>query len=459
MNLSSETASNSPLLVRDPVDPRFLAMANRLDYPDFSCALQLSGDGGDSWVPADPVLHLPDGVDKCYAPEVDFDRKGTLYYLFVGLAGAGNQPVGVYLTSSTDMARTFAPPRQVLGADNFGVRMAIDRSWGTRGRIQLVWLHAAMPPPLGGFPLTPNPIMAAHSDDGGSTFSEPVQVSDPSQRYVVAPALALGPHHQVNVAYYDLGADARDYGGLEGPLWDGPPWTLILTRSSDGGVKFDPGQAVDDRLAPAERVMLVFTMPPPSLTVSGALTCLSWEDGRNGDDDVFARCTTQAGRWNQVVRVNHGRLGDGHRQYLPAISIAPNHRVDVVYLDRADALGVFNTTQYAYSTNGGRTFARSRALSDEGSNAGIGAHYGVTSSAGQTEIGSRLGLLSGRNSLIAAWPDTRNSIHSDDQDVMTARVTVPASGRAWLPLAAFIAALGGLALIGVAAHRARGQMS
>jgi hypothetical protein len=189
--------------------------------------------------------------------------------------------------------------------------------------------------------------------------------------------------------------------------------------------------------------------------VSGALTCLSWEDGRNGDDDVFARCTTSGGRWGRVVRVNHGRIADGHRQYLPAISIAPNHRVDVVYLDRADPLGVFNTTQYTFSTDGGRTFARSRALSDEGSNAGIGAHYGVTSSAGQTEIGSRLGLLSGRNSLIAAWPDTRNSIHSDDQDVMTARVTAASSAPAALPLAVLVAALAGLVAIGAGARRRR----
>jgi hypothetical protein len=456
MDLSRETASNSPGLVADPVDSRFVVMANRLDYPDFGCALQLSGDGGQSWVPARPVAHLPDGVDKCYAPEVAFDRTGTLYYLFVGLAGAGNQPVGAYLTSSIDEARTFAAPHQVLDAANFGVRMAIDRSWGARGRIHLVWLHAAEPPPLGGFPLTPNPILAAHSDDGGATFSLPVQVSDAARSRVVAPALALGPRHRVSVAYYDLGADTRDYAGLEGPVWDGSPWSLVLAGSSDGGASFGPGQTVDDRLVPAERVMLVFTMPPPSLALSGTLTCLAWEDGRNGDDDVFARCGTSASRWGRVVRVNHGALGDGHRQYLPAISIAPNHRVDVVYLDRADPLGVFNTTQYTFSTDEGRTFARSRPLTDEGSNAGIGAHYGVMSAAGQTEFGSRLGLLSERTGLVAAWPDTRNSLHSDDQDVLTARVSVRSSGSALPWLALFISAVAALVAVGAAARRERG---
>ncbi|MDQ6948422.1 MAG: hypothetical protein M3256_19730, partial [Actinomycetota bacterium] len=72
MNLETGPANNSPLVVEDPSEARFVVLANRLDAPDFGCALQLSGDGGNRWAPAEPVPRLPPGADKCYAPEVAF---------------------------------------------------------------------------------------------------------------------------------------------------------------------------------------------------------------------------------------------------------------------------------------------------------------------------------------------------------------------------------------------------
>jgi hypothetical protein len=209
-------ANNSPALNADPTEPKFVVLANRLDAPDFRCALQVSGDGGEGWLTVNPVPELPAGADKCYAPEAAFDRNGVLYYLFVGLKDQGNEPVGAFLTSSRDRGRTFGRPRQVLGPLNFAVRMAIDTSMGEAGRIHLVWLNATSDPPLGGFGPPPNPIMAAHSDDGGETLSEPVQVNDPEHELAVAPALELGADHAVHVFYYDLQDDLRDYKGLEG---------------------------------------------------------------------------------------------------------------------------------------------------------------------------------------------------------------------------------------------------
>lgn len=150
MDLRLAPANNSPLLVEDPTEPRFVVMANRVDAPVFSCGLQVSGDAGRRWRSANPVPALPPGAERCYAPEVAFDREGVLYYLFIGLHGAGNEPMGAFLTTSRDRALTFSVPRRVLGPFNFGVRMAIDRTLGTSGRIHLTWLHATSDPPTGG---------------------------------------------------------------------------------------------------------------------------------------------------------------------------------------------------------------------------------------------------------------------------------------------------------------------
>lgn len=430
MNHSVGPSNNSPTIVADPNDRRFVAMANRMDAPDFSCALQVSGDGGRNWVPADPVPELPKGAEKCYAPEIAFDDRGRLYYLFVGLAGEGNEPMGVFLTSSTDSARSFTEPREVLGPLNFAVRMAIDPASGRRGRLHLVWIKATSDPPLGGFGPPPNPIMSAHSDDGGETFSKPVQVNDPDRQRVVAPALTLGPDRRVHVAYYDLGEDQRDYQGLEGPVWE-DKWALVVATSADGGRRFGSGVVAEPAVTPFERVMLILTMPPPALVVAGDRVCLAWGDARHGDADVFVRCSPDAARsWGVARRVNDDALGNGRSQYLPRLAVAPTGRLDAVFFDRREGpINRVNNVFFTYSTDGGRSFGPNLKVSAHGSDSQIGQRYANVSAKGQVELGSRLGLLSTNRSVVVAWPDTRNARPaSTSQDLFSTVVEIP-SGR------------------------------
>jgi hypothetical protein len=293
--------------------------------------------------------------------------------------------------------------------------------------------------------------MATHSDDGGRTFARPVQVSDPARRYVVAPALALGPDHAVHVAYYDLQDDARDYYGLEGPSWE-KTWSLVVSGSSDGGERFGRGVVVDDRIRPSRRVMLIFTMPPASLVAGPERTCAAWTDARNGDDDAFARCSGDRGRsWSGLRRLNDDRVGDGRSQYLPRLSLSPQGRIDAIFLDRRrDPDNVFYDVYYTRSTDGGRTFAPNLRLTRFASDSRIGQRYLNRSAKGQNEIGSRLGLLSRDSSVLAAWPDTHNSDASTSaQDIFAAEVSpLPEAGGGGrtaliiaLPLAALLLAL------------------
>lgn len=421
------SSNNSPVIMGDPSEPRFVVMANRLDAPDFGCALQVSGDGGRTWTTANPVAELPEGAEKCYAPEVAFDRNGVLHYLFVGLAGRGNEPVGAFLSTSADRGRTFTRPRQVLGDFKFAVRMAIDPDLGDAGRIHLVWIDASSDPPLGGFPPPPNPILAAHSDDGGRTFSDPVQVSAADRERVVAPALALGPDHAVHAAYYDIGRDAIDYQGLEGPVW-GEAWSLVLSSSFDEGRTFTPGRVIDGGILPAERVMLIFTMPPPALVAGpGGLVCAAWTDARRGDADALVRCSRDRGRrWDAFRRLNDDAVGNGAWQYLPRLSFS-GRRLDAVFLDRRDdPHNVANHVYLTYSTDAGGTFAPNRKISAQPSDTRIGAQYAHASARGQHEIGARLGLLSHGARAVVAWPDTRHSDRDGTgQDLFAATVTLP----------------------------------
>lgn len=454
VDLSAGRSNNSPVFAVDPSEPRFVAMASRIDAPEFGCALSVSGDGGRGWLAVNPLPSLPAGAEHCYAPEVAFDASGALYYLFVGLHGVGNKPMGVYVTTSTNRGRSFSGARRILGGNNFGVRMAIDANSGKHGRMHLVWI-AAGADTTNGFAPVPNPIMAAYSDDGGNTLSKPRRVSDSNRTRVVAPALAVGPDHAVHVVYYDLVDDARDYQGLEGPVWDGP-WSLVVASTVDGR-RFGPGVVVDDAVAPPERPALIFTMPPASVVAGRkGLVFVAWHDARNLDWDVFVRRSTDGGRsWAEPVRVNDDEIGDRRHQYQPRLGLAPSGRLDIVFYDRrADPENLANHVSYTFSTDEGTTFAENMRLTAVPSDSQIGPMYRNAAARGITEFGARIGLLSTDDAAVAAWTDTRNSRPGEQQDIFANEARFgprpPANDRRRGGAARTIALAGGLALIGVA---------
>lgn len=458
-DLRVQPANNSPAIAVDPTEERFVVLAARLDNPDFGCTLHVSGDGGRSWEAANPVPRLPAGADKCYAPEVAFDNKGVLYYLFLGLQGRGNQPMGAFLTTSGDRAKSFTPPRRVLGPLNYMVRLAIDPTRGERGRIHLVWLKASSDPPLGGLPPSPNPILAAHSDDGGRNFSPPAPVSDRDRPRAVAPAVALGPDGSVHVVYYDLQQDVIDYQGLEGPRWRGK-WSLIASSSRDGGHSFEKGVVVDDGVVPPERVLLIFTMPPPSLTADAAGNLFAaWYDGRNGDWDVFLRRSSDRGRsWRAPVRLNDDELGNGRHQYMPRLSAAPGGRLDAIFYDRRnDPQNLRNHVYFTFSDDGGESFASNRRLTSQSSDSRVGVSYPVPSARGLIEFGSRLALSSSDSGALAAWTDTRNNPDSIQQDIFATGLEFPARplGLSWIVSAIILVLALGAVVVAVRRGRSR----
>jgi hypothetical protein len=148
---------------------------------------------------------------------VAFDADGTLYFLFVGLAGPGNAPVNAFLATSSDRGASFNPPRQVLGPNSFM------GAHGHRPQRRLEGVPA--PGVVGaklravprGVPERPQPHHGRLLRRRRHHVLHPAQVSDPQRQRVVAPALTIEAGGAVHVAYYDLQDDAVDYQGLEGP--------------------------------------------------------------------------------------------------------------------------------------------------------------------------------------------------------------------------------------------------
>ena len=398
-------AHNSPALVRNPVDAANVVAANRVDSPRYSCALHASFDGGGRWTQT--PIPAPRGEEpKCYAPDVAFAPDGTLYLVYVTLKGRANAPNAVWVSTSRDGGKTLSAPIETpLGPRSFQVRLTADPARSRR--LYLTWLEAS---DLGLYRFTEpgNPIRVVRSEDGGRSWTDPVQVSSSARRRVVAPSPAIGTEGELYVLYLDLGEDRLDYHGGHrgrgGPPYDGR-WQLVLARSTDRGASWEES-VVEDGLVPTER-FIVFTPPFPSIAVDqdDGRIYAAFQDGRLGDADVRLWSLPGGGKsWEGPTRVNDTRERDGTAQYLPKVAVAPNGRVDVVYYDRrADRTNVLNEVSLQSSFDEGESFGRRVLLSDQA----FSSRIGFGSERRLADLGSRLGLLSTDDRAFAVWTDTR----------------------------------------------------
>jgi hypothetical protein len=409
------SAHNSPTIARNPTNGANLAVANRIDSPSFSCALNVSYDGGGHWSQV-PIPIPPGGEAKCYAPDVTYGADGKMYLSFVTLKGRANSPNAVWIVTSNDGGETLSNPVKALGPLSFQVRLTADPV--EPGRIYLTWLEAS-DIGLYRFSGPGNPINVARSDNGGATWEPPVRVSSPRRGRVLAPSPATGPRGELYVLFLDLGQDTLDYEGAHegkgGPPYPGP-WQLVLARSGDRGQTWQES-VVDDRLTPTER-FIAFTPPYPSLAVdrdSGRIYA-GFQDGRLGDADVSVWSLAQGSdTWEGPVRVNDTPRRDRTAQYLPKLGVAPDGRLDVVYFDRrADRANVMNEVSLQSSFDEGESFIPRTKLAERGFSSRIG--YG--SERGMTDLGSRLGLVATDSRALAVWGDTRAGTRaSNKQDL------------------------------------------
>lgn len=430
-DLADISAHNSPSVARNPADAANLVVVNRIDSPLFSCAFHASFDGGATWTPT--TIPLPENEEpKCYAPDVAFDSDGTMFLSFATLAGEGNTPNAIWTARSVDGGRTLSRPSKALGPLAFQVRLAADPD--RPSRLYLTWLQAESTVTLG-FGTDANPIRSARSDDGGETWSEPVQVNDPDRTRVVAPALAAGRSGELFVSYLDLVDDRLDYTGAHEGIGGEPsegPWRLMVARSIDAGATWS--ESVVDDVVPTER-FIVFIPPTPSLAVDEARgrVYVAFQDGRLGDADTWVWTSRDEGlSFGEAVRVNDTPTGDATSQYMPELAVAPDGRLDVVYYDRrSDPDNIENGVSFQSSPDAAKTFTPHLQLSDRA----FDSRIGFGSERGMPDLGNRLALLSTEARALAVWSDTRAGTDaSRKQDLVRAVVAIPREDEAQVAL-------------------------
>jgi len=438
--------SNSPKLAHNPTRPGNLVASVRMDRPGYSARLYWTEDGGATWTPT--ALPLPADVPGCqgsevkggpcpFGPDVAFAPDGTLFVLYVSLRGNGNDPSNMWMTTSTDGGHTLAPPVHVAGELTFQPRLVVD----PKGPVYVTYLQAFG---TGNLSFTePVPyVVAIRSDDRGKTFSAPVRVSDESRPRVGGASPVIDGKGRLSVLYHDLKENRRDFSALPGPP-DESPSALVVATSTDGGRTFSPGIEVDNGLIATRRFLIYLPESPQLAAGPGDTLYATWADGRDGDDDVFLRRSGDAGRtWGPAVKVN-GNGRDGTAQFLPKVDVAPDGRVNVLFLDGRNDKGKILLDAYlGTSTNGGKSFENVR-LSDRSFDSRIGPTYGDDYG---TDFGTKLGLTSSGGKVYAAWTDTREGTPATGrEDVFFTTVDIGGGGGR---TTAVLAVLGVLVLVG-----------
>ncbi|HJW52893.1 MAG TPA: sialidase family protein [Burkholderiaceae bacterium] len=220
-------------ITADPTDPNFVyATWDRLALAGGGPALMArTTDGGASWEAA-RVIFDPGPQSQTIGNQIVVLPNGTLVNFFTQLdSGPNNTQVAtIRLIRSTDGGSSWSAPVTVAGVTALGARdpatqpLIRDGSFvpavtvAPNGTLWVAWQDARFSGVVDG-------IALARSNDGGLTWSAPVQVNSEHAVAAFTPTVRVRADGTIAVMYYDLRSNTADPATL--------PTELILARSSD----------------------------------------------------------------------------------------------------------------------------------------------------------------------------------------------------------------------------------
>lgn len=500
----------NPQLAVAPDDSATVVMTVA-DGRNGGCGLRVSRDGGLSWATTAVDL-LPEDQQFCvhrnFGPVMSpaFASDGTLY---VGLSGSTpatdpphpNGPITALVARTDDLGQThqtlpvadpegfmFTPPDGGEAQEGYYQwrlpSLAVDAN--DPDKLYMGWRLWIDGIDGVSFRAFPQRSYISTSDDGGETWTEPLDVmratlEDQADELGLVfegeevtqsatPMLVVGPDSDV----YAFTAEAP-VGGPEGT--PDPPSRLFMFKSTDGGASWEtsiisegaqnidnPTPAVDPE---SGEIYLVYSSRGEDVA----------EGQTANPSEVYFMASSDGGaNWSAPSNITDDDPSDGYNQYQPGISVAPDGRIDVAWYDfRNDpffspgASGGMGTSAgerfwdvyYTTSADGGRSWSANTRVT----NPSIDGEAGITFN--NNDVRGPMGIASTDDAAYVAWSDSRASSEGgqEAEDAYFSRIRFAAPGPLggddggsevwWAGLGAAVAlALGGLVLA-LAARRPR----
>jgi hypothetical protein len=335
-------AANEPSIAVDPTNSLRMAIGWR-QFDDINNNFRQAGyaytnDGGESWI--FPTVIEP-GVFRS-DPVLDFTSGGKFYYNSLTNV-TGDFACDVY-TSYTE--NDWGEKTYAYGGDKQW--MVVDRTEGSsNGNIYASWKDYLSACP---------PAEFTRSTDDGQSYDACAVIPNGIQRGT----MSVGPDGTVYVFGQDnngfriaISENAKNDGSIID--WITPSVNL------GGAIGLYDGPNPSGMLAQA----WVATDHSYSATHGNVYALCSVFPSNSSDplDVMFSRSVDGGLSWSAPTRINDDETGNW--QWFGTMSVAPNGRIDVAWLDtRLDPGGVGSALYYCYSEDGGLSWSPNTQMSD-----------------------------------------------------------------------------------------------
>ncbi|MEI2675466.1 MAG: T9SS type A sorting domain-containing protein [Chitinophagaceae bacterium] len=385
-----DDAANEPSIAIDINDTLHIAIGWR-QFDNIASNFRQAGwsyssDGGLTW----NMSIIDEGVFRS-DPVLDYDLQGNFYYN--SLTPYPDWECDVY--KSTNGGATWDEGTYAYGGDKQW--MAIDRTNGEgSGNIYAIWSadYSACVP--GNF---------TRSTDGNLSYES--------------------CEHVEAEPYY--GMPAVDADGYLYVVGGGGVSTLTVTRSLNAQI---PGATIewddpvnvdlDGSLSGWQDINPEGLIGQANIDIDrsggpghGNIYVLAPVDPYTGPDDAdisFAKSTDGGLTWSDPIWINDEK-NDGNTHWFGTMSVAPNGRIDVIWLDTRDGGGVdYSALYYCYSVDQGETWSANMKLSPS-----FDPHVGYPS---QNKMGDYFDMTSDDKGAHLAWANTLNG----EEDVYYSRI-------------------------------------
>ncbi|MFQ5428824.1 MAG: sialidase family protein [Phycisphaerae bacterium] len=329
-------AANEPSIAVDPLKPQKMAIGWR-QFDTVASNFRQAGvahtlDGGQTWI----YLGVLDPGQFRSDPVLASDAVGNFYYMSLSSVTTAEE------FKSTDSGVSWPTLTPAFGGDKEW--MTIDRTNGIgSGNIYEIWNVQFSCCGSNDF---------TRSTDGGLSFEGPFALPQPSMKWGtldVGPdgtLYAAGASLDQSVHLFTKSTTARDPSLT--PTF-APVQTINLGGFTTTGGPNPSGLlgqvwvATDHSNGPTQGNLYVLgSVNPP---------------GSDPLDVMFIRSEDDGATWSAPVRINDDPFGTNAYQWLGTLAVAPNGRIDVVWLDtRLNPNGNFSELYYAYSLDAGVTW-------------------------------------------------------------------------------------------------------